>query len=530
MEIQKLPFEQVNAFSQKDIAYATANPALRSFYKYDVSLETFAQVIEDKKQDNINRSVLVEVLKEQYARIDTTQAVLDNIDALGTPETFTVITAHQPSLCTGPLYYVLKIASTINLTRQLNQKYPGHTFVPVFVVGGEDHDFEEINHFRLFNKEFTWENDEMGAVGMMQTKNIQKLLPELKEVFGNSEHASRVYEVLERAYTQNELYGRAAIQLTNDLFQQYGLVVCGMNHPKFKRLFIPAIEEEVFNQPSKDYVEKASAALEEAGFSGQAFPREINFFYLRPNSRERIVEEDGIFKVHGTDLSFTPEALKQEIQDHPERFSPNVVMRPIYQETILPNLAYIGGGGEISYWLERKEQFAHFDLNFPMLIRRNSALWIDKGSKKKIDKLQLTLADLCMETEALIKVFIKKNTENEINLAQEKGLLKDIFEQVKGKVAAVDQSLVKTVMAEHAKQEKSLEQLQGKIMRAEKQRFEVSLNQIRSLKEKLFPNNGLQERRDNFLNFYLKHGDHFFDLLITHLDPMDKAQMIVFLE
>ncbi len=530
MEILKIPFQKVNAFSDKDIAYATENAALRSFYKYDVTLDAFAEVIADKKKDQTNRTVLVEVLREQYEKFPTTEAVKANIEALLEPNTFTVITAHQPSLCTGPLYYIYKIASAINLSKQLNAQYADHHIVPVFVTGGEDHDFEEVNHFHLFGKTYTWENEESGAVGLMKTETLQPVLAELKDTLGDLETAQSIFLKIEKAYTENEFYGDAAIQLTNDLFQDYGLVVCGMNHQKLKAQMIPVIEEEIFEQPSKGFVEKAQEALEDAGFSGQAHARDINFFYLTANRRSRIVKEGESYKVLDTDLSFSEAALRKEIQEHPERFSPNVIMRPIYQELILPNLAYIGGGGEIAYWLERKAQFAHFKINFPMLIRRNSVLWIDKGSAKKMKKLDLSLDELLTETETLIKHFVKENTENEISLAEEKNQLLAIFEQVKEKVADVDQTLVKTVMAEHAKQEKSLDQLQGRIMRAEKQRFDISLNQIRSLKDKLFPNNGLQERHDNFLNFYLKYGPTFFETLIEHLNPLDKAEMVVVID
>lgn len=530
MEIKKIPFQQVDAFSHKDVSYASEHPALRPFYKYPVDLNSFEGVIQDKKKDPIDRTILVEVLTEQYKNLSTTGIVEEHIAALKDENTFTLVTAHQPSLCTGPLYYIHKIASTINLARQLNKEFPSYKIVPIFVMGGEDHDFDEINHFRLFGKTLTWQNDEQGAVGLMNTQNIIPLLAELKEILGTGDTAQSIYETVYNAYATNALYGQAAIQLTNDLFKKYGLVVLGMNHPKLKRRFIPIIEEEVFNQPSKRSVEQATVRLEDAGFSGQAHARDINFFYLTEHYRARIIEENGIYRIHDTDLTFTKEALKAEINAHPERFSPNVIMRPIYQEFILPNLAYIGGGGEIAYWLERKEQFQHFNINFPMLIRRNSVLWIDKGNAKKMAKLNLSLEQLFTETEALIKQFVKSNTENEISLGEEKNELKKLFEQVKSKVATVDQSLVKTVMAEHAKQEKSLEQLQGKIMRAEKQKFEVALNQIRGLKDKLFPENGLQERKDNFLNFYLRYGNQFFDLLVEHLNPLDKAQMVVFID
>ncbi|MEN0050690.1 MAG: bacillithiol biosynthesis BshC, partial [Bacteroidota bacterium] len=264
------------------------------------------------------------------------------------------------------------------------------------------------------------------------------------------------------------------------------------------------------------------------GFGGQAYPREINFFYLADQIRSRIVLEEETYKVLDTDLSFTRAQMEQEIENHPERFSPNVVMRPIYQEVILPNLAYVGGGGELAYWQERQTQFAHFGVNFPMLVRRNSALWIDKGNAKKLNKIGFNIATIFGDTEELIKVYVKENTENELSLKQEKLRVQQIFEGVVSKAIEIDPGLKKTVLSEQAKLLNSISALEAKLMRAEKNRHEITINQIRSLKERLFPS-GLQERHDNFMAYYLKQGDTYFQMLKEHLYPLDK-RFLVFLE
>ena len=527
MNITKIPFQEVTQFSKKDKAYVNPPAALRPFYKYETSIESFAQVIQDKKNDQTNRHILVEVLEEQYQKFDPTPVVKENIEKLKATTTFTVTTAHQPSLCTGPLYYIYKIVSAINLAKSLKKAYSSFDFVPIFVTGGEDHDFEEVNHFHLFGKTLTWENDEKGSVGMMGTASLNEVLNELKSLLGASENAQKIYQIIHEAYTANSKYSDATIHLTNKLFEDDGLVVLNMNHNKLKNAFSTIIAEEILKRPSQAFVEIAAQELEEIGFSGQAHPREINFFYLRNQIRERIVFENDRYKVLNTDISFSEAEIEAEIGSFPERFSPNVVMRPLFQELILPNLAYIGGGGEIAYWLERKKQFEHFGINFPMLIRRNSVLWIDRGSAKKMDKLSLTIHDLLQDTEDLIKRFVKINTENELSLHNEKTAIQQGFDKIKEKATEIDQSLATAVLAEAAKTLKSLGQLEGRLMKAEKQKHEVSINQIRSLKEKFFPGNGLQERYNNFIEFYLKYGDDFIGTLKKHLDPMQKELIVL---
>lgn len=527
MKIHKIPFASVPQLSSRDKAYAIEQEELRAFYKYAPKMESFAQVIEDKSRDAINRSLLVKVLEEQYAQLSPSDAVTKNVSSLSQTNTFTITTAHQPSLFTGPLYYIYKIISTINLTKSLKEHYPAYHFVPVFVTGGEDHDFEEIQSVNLFNRALTWENEEKGSVGMMQTATLQPLLAELKEILGASENAQHIYQVIAEAHTQNAVYSKASVQLVHELFKNDGLVVLNMNHRDLKAQFREDIIKELELQPSLALVNEAHDKIGKIGFKPQASPRAINFFYLKDQLRERIVEEEGVYQVLNTDYRFDAEAMRQEVEQHPERFSPNVIMRPIFQERILPNLAYIGGGGELAYWMERRAQFDYYKVNFPMLIRRNSVLWIDRSMVKKMKKLELSLHDWFGETEGLIKLFVGKQSEAELSLEQQKTDLALVFDSVKTLAQKINPTLEKTVLAEQAKQLKSLEHLETKLIRAEKQKHEVSLNQLRKIKEKLFPANGLQERKDNFIPFYLKYGAQFFEVLKAHLHPLDKNFIVI---
>lgn len=527
MEILKIPFEKVPQFATKDIEYVNSKADIRPFYKYDVTLEAFAQVIKDKQQNKTNRPVLVDVLRAQYVKITTSDTVRQNVEALLDEQTFTVTTAHQPALFTGPLYYIYKIISTINLAEALRQKYPDNNFVPVFVNGAEDHDFEEVNHANIFGKNVEWTSGETGSVGMMKTETLTSALEALKDILGESDNAQHLYQLIETAYTSYDTYAQATVHLVNALFKEQGLVVLDMNNAQLKRLFVPIMEDELLYQTSHQFVEKTQQELEKVGFGSQAHARDINLFYLRDQIRNRIVLEEETYKVLNTDYTFGKDEMLKELQTHPEHFSPNVVLRPLYQELILPNLAYVGGGGEIAYWLERKSQFEHFGINYPMLVRRNSVLWIDKGSEKRMQKLDLTVQDLFEDTELLIKKYIAANAESELSLAEEKEALEKLFEQAAAKAESIDPTLKKAVLAEGAKQVKSLEQMESKIVRAEKQRHETALNQIRSLRDKFFPNNGLQERTDNFTQFYLKYGDEFFTVLKDNLNPLDKRFVII---
>lgn len=527
MTVTTLPFEEIPQFSGRDKAYTLQDQRLAPFYKYPASLDSFSRVIEDKSRENCPRELLVRVLRQQYSELERTPAIEQNIESLLKSSTFTVVTAHQPALFTGPLYFIYKIVSTIRLARAVSAANPSAHVVPVMISGGEDHDFDEINHAHLFGKKLVWENEETGSVGRMRTASLLPLLDELLQLLGESGAAQALREKLEGAFRRFESYGHAMQAFVSSLFKDQGLLVLNMDHPELKRHFIPHMRRELLERPSQALVAQTQAELESLGFSAQAFARPVNLFYLSEGIRERIEGEDGIYKVVNTDLSFTEAALLEELEAHPERFSPNVVMRPLYQESVLPNLAYVGGGGELAYWLERKRQFEHFGVNFPMLVRRNSVVWVDGNSAKRMDKLGLDLRALLGDTEELVKAWVHEKSEQELSLSAEKQALARIFEGIVQKAEATDPTLAGAAKAEEAKQIKSLEQLEARLVRAQKQRFETELNQLRGLKEKLFPGNGLQERHDNFIPYYLRHGDAFFDVLLNNLDPLATDLIII---
>lgn len=530
MTVERIPFTEVPQFSKRDTDYATAQPELREFYKYDVDIEAFDRVMRDKDRDNTDRELLVDELEKQFEALPEIKAVRNQLGHLRSRQTYTVITAHQPSLFLGPLYFVIKICSTINLTRRLNERYVNRHFVPVFITGGEDHDFDEINHAYVYGNRIEWQNEESGPVGAMSTRTLGPALDRLLDILGDRETARGIYEIIERAYTDQESYGMASVRLVHELFGEYGLVTVDMSRPAFKRAFMPMMERELFDSVSQPLVEKAQGQLAERGYSEQAHAREINLFYLGGDDqqlRNRIVRNGDSYSVVDTAWQWTAGALREELRKHPERFSPNVVMRPLFQELIFPNLAYVGGGGELAYWLERKEQFEAFGLNFPMLVRRNSLLWIDGSNQKKLEKLDLDYRELFREADLIIRDYVAEASDNELSLGEEQGRLKEIFDGIATKAEEIDPTLKKAVMSEHAKLAKTVGNLEGRLRRTEKQRFDTAMNQIRKLREKLFPKGGLQERHDSFLNIYLQEGPAMFDTLIDTLDPLTPGLVVI---
>ncbi len=456
-----------------------------------------------------------------------TDQQFDNIEALSSKHTFTIVTAHQPSLFGGPLYYIFKICSVINLCKQLNKHYDDYHFVPTFISGGEDHDFDEIDHMHLYNKTVKWNRDASGPVGRLDLEGLDIAIEDLAGIIGTSLHAIEMIELLKSCKNGAKTYGDFVFRFVNKLFGKYGLIVLDMDNVAYKKQFSEVLKRELLEGISKPYVVKTQEKLLKNRFKAQAFPREINLFYLGAGGRQRIEKKQNGFYILKTDLVFTEAEIIEELENHPENFSPNVIMRPLYQESIVPNLAYIGGGGEIAYWLERKSQFKAFGVFYPMLIRRNSAMILNKGDVKIMDKLNLSIEDVFKEEQELISAFVAKQSPVNLSLTDEKNSLKTTFNSIATKSKEVDPTLEKSVLAEMSKLLKNVNNMESRMERAVKAREDINVKKINKLKQKLFPNNGLQERFANFLPHYISIGPDFFDVLIENLNPMDRKFVVL---
>ncbi|POY36572.1 bacillithiol biosynthesis cysteine-adding enzyme BshC [Solitalea longa] len=520
MDCTLVNYSSTGFFSKNLTDYLSNASKLNNFYTYQPKLESFKQIIADKSAENINRTVLVEVLKDQYDSIGNGPWD-EAIEALLLPTTFTVTTGHQLCLGTGPLYFIYKIITTINLAKKVEQANPGNRIIPVYWMATEDHDFEEINHFNLFGKKVCWELEAKGATGRLSTESIEPLLQELKSILGESEQAKELATLFESAYIHEKNLADATRVFVNELFGKYGLLIIDADDTRLKKQFSPIIKQDIIDQHSYQLVNKTVEALEKIDNHIQVKSREINFFYLDDQLRERIVFENNCYRVLNTNIGFSKEELEKEIDQHPEKFSPNVIMRPLYQECILPNLAYIGGGAEVSYWMELKSTFSHYQLNFPMLVLRNSALIVDEASKKRLQQLSLETKNLFTETNKLIDIFVKQQSSNELNLDAEIQKFEKAFIQVAMKAQNIDPTLAGSVEAEKTKFFNSLKGLESKLAKAEKKKFEQQTSQIVKVKEKLFPNGSLQERVENFMPQYLKFGNGFIDMLADNFDPLD---------
>ncbi len=512
MQHQTLPLADTRAFSSFFLDYIRQKESLRPFYHRFPAPANFKHQINEKSKTfpQSHRDSLTSVLKKQYDGLVISDAVASNLDSLSDSKTFTITTGHQLNIFTGPLYFIYKIVTVINACQQLKDSYPDYHFVPVYWMASEDHDYDEIKYFRLYDKKYVWETAQQGAVGRFATSGFDKLLAEIP---GD-------VTIFKDAYLKNKTLAAAVRHYVNALFGEYGLMVVDADDAKLKTLFTPVIEDDIFNNTTVNLVNGTNEKLADLGYKTQVFCRDINFFYLDDNLRARIEKQNDRYVVVGSDLSFSPDEIKELISQAPEKFSPNVILRPLYQEWILPNLAYVGGPAENIYWLQLKKVFDHHGTTFPMLMPRNFALIVDYPVYRKLGKTGLDMAMFFEDKNTLFNQWTIKHSKTNLTVSSERTAIRELYRQLKQRAESIDPTLGPFAAAEGMRVMNSLEKVERKFLRAEKRRHDDKLRQIEAVKDALFPNGSLQERTDNFLNFY-QQDKRLISRLIQHLDPFE---------
>ena len=373
-------------------------------------------------------------------------------------------------------------------------------------MASEDHDFDEIKSFRLFGKNYHWTITPSGPVGDIDPKGLKSILKELPE---------RV-KLFENAYLKSRSLSEAVRIYINELFGKYGLLILDPRDKELKSAFVKIIEDDIINNSIKKIEQKKDTNCK---YKPKVNVRRINFFYVKKNMRERIIKNNKGFEVNNSSIKFSEQDIIKEINQNAESFSPNVIMRCLYQQTILPNVTYIGGPSEIEYWLQFNRFFKFYKVPLPVLIPRNFAILIKDKIKKSIDKLNINFNDIFLEKSQLEKKVLKNQSKNILELTKEKTNIEKEMNEILSKSKKIEMSMKGKILVLKKKTLKEINNIEKQLIKQEKKNHQNSLNELEKIHSKLFPDNKLQERKDNFLNYYLSD-KNFIEDLINNLDTL----------
>jgi bacillithiol biosynthesis cysteine-adding enzyme BshC len=527
---EQVAYPLTGYFSSLVSDYLEANKKLAPFYTHQPNIDGIKESMAARDLFNTPRVALVDALNKQYQNTQASELVSANIQSLVNNKTYTVTTAHQPNIFTGPLYFIYKIAHTIALSRSLEKQIPGSRFVPVYYMGSEDADIEELGFVTVGGQKLVWQTNQTGAVGrMLVDAELLSLIQLIEGQIGVSVHGTAWISLLKQSFTIGKTIAQATFEIVNHLFVEYGLVVILPDSDNLKTLFTSVIEKELTTGFSNKAVQQTIQELS-AHYKVQAAGREINLFYLQDNKRERIVQTSNGFEVTAIGLQFTKEQILEDVKNNPSCYSPNVILRGVFQETILPNIAFIGGGGELAYWLELKQVFAEAAVPYPVLLLRNSFLLVPAKHAQQLHKLQMSTISLFKGLQVIIDNFVKEHTTNHLQIDTQIAAIDAQYTLIKEQAGRIDASLVQHIEALAHQQGQKLLQVQKKMLRSEKRKFETEQQQITKIMDQLFPCGSLQERVENIADWYKIYGTHFVRAIVENSDDFSKGFTLLYLK
>jgi bacillithiol synthase len=467
------------------------------------------------------RQNLVKVWDQQIGSY-ASKSQLENLRILQNENTFTITTGHQLTLFAGPLYLIYKVLHVVRLAEEFNKSQEDFKAVPVFWMASEDHDFDEVKSAHLFNQKLTWESDQTGPVGRFDMSDFSEVSSEFKAFFEGKE--TEIKELI--AISEKSDYASYLQEFISKLFADFGVLVLQPDSRELKTEFVPVILREISSNLAHHAVQNTNKLIESIGYKPQAQARDCNLFYLKSGERLRIEPVEGGLAIDGK--VYSQEEMIELVNQEPENFSPNVILRPVYQETILPNLVYVGGGGEMAYWIQLKGVFhAHHTL-FPLIQQRVSLQLVDGALKKRMDKLAWADERYFESKDELKKVFLKENESDDLDLS----VLYTEFDRLRStmieKAKSIEATLESFAEAETVRMKKQLESFEQRLVKQLKQRHEQSLQSIDFISERIIPENGLQERHFHWLQFAPSGAyNQLLNRINAEIDPFETELIVV---
>lgn len=520
-------------FSELFFDYVYEFTEVHKFYRYDFrNSHSYQTILEKLTGQPVDRATLTRVLTDQNTLFGSPQKTFEHIALLERPTTFAVVTGQQVGLFGGPLYTVFKTITTIKLAERLKTRFPECDFVPVFWVEGEDHDFAEMNNTAVFDTESKAARIEylpggqmpernLGAIGELKfDESLEQTYAVLESYLQKSEFTDELLKKLRECYAPGKSFNEAFTAWMNYLFEDYGLVFISSNHPDLKRLLSPLFLKEIAEFPGTSQLVIDTSAELEGRYHAQVKPKSVNLFMFHKGGRYLIEPRENDFSLKGTRHFLQRDELLAIAQNSPELLSPNVILRPLAQDTLLPTAAYVAGPSEVAYHAQLGPVYDRFGITQPIVYPRASGSFIEERLERSMERYNLELAAFFDDTDRIIVTVLEQIAEVNVEeiFASTNRLVHDALNELKFGLKEIDQTLLGALEGMKSKIDGNLDVLKEKTFAAQKRRNDVAIRQIEKAANSLLPNGNLQEREINVIYYMNKYGPDLVKWLTAELD------------
>jgi bacillithiol synthase len=467
------------------------------------------------------------------------EAAAGTLSALG-DGALAIVTGQQVGLLGGPAYTLYKALTAVRLARWATSML-GRKVVPLFWMDSDDHDFEEVRHAYVLSAESALVELTAGAadadgrlpVGALELDaGIGDVLSSASEALPASEFKETVLAALRECYapgrTLTEAFGSWLLTLTRGT----GLAVVDPTLPALKRAAARLFQREASEgSRSSQLVRDTTDRLVALGYHAQATPADshLNLFYASP-SRVPVTMVDGGFRLSSDGDAVSAREMERLVSDHPERFSPNVILRPVYQDTLFPTLSYVAGPNELAYFAQLGDVYRHFGVTMPLVAPRASFTIVERAQARFLERYEVDVTRLDSNDESLLNEILRRHTPPQLeeDLSRARNCIQEITAALERDLAPVDPTLVGTVVSTRGKLLHHLKELESKTLRAVKRKNDTVRTQFLSTRTALFPGFDMQERKLSPLVFLNKYGWHFSKLVEESADPSVKSHLLLY--
>ena len=502
------------------------------FYTNDFrNKENYLKIFKNVAENRRNLSPdISELLTRQYSQLKPCNLTQQNLKKLSDKKTLAIVTGQQLGIVGGPLYTFYKIITTIKLSRFLSERYDDYNFVPVFWLEADDHDFNEVRSVKIIDegnslltigyKEEIEEDDLKQSVGLISLdSSINEFFDKLNRSIKETEFKSVIFDRLKNFYKEGKSFKEAFRDLVFNYFDEYGLLIFDPQDDEVKKLLKPIFKKEITDfRIHTEQLVQVSATLEEL-YHAQVKVKPVNLFLSVDEGRYSIEPVENEYRLRRKRKSFTQEQLLELLENEPDKFSPNVLLRPICQDYLLPTAFYIAGPSEISYFAQIKPLYDLYNITQPMIYPRSSATILENSIANSLEKYSVEITDIFIDVESIKKKIINSVEETSVDemFSGISNQIETTFDQLKEKLLDLDKTIADSSNRYRDKILSTVSELKSKAEKAQQKKYEVTLRQIDRAAVHLFPNSNLQEREINFIYFANKYGDEFLRKIFDEL-------------
>lgn len=504
-----IDFDKVDFYSPLIRDYLSGELKSKGLVNWDYSKDQL-QKNKSRSYDSKTRAIVAEAIRNQYSSFDLTEAEAANLNLFEQENTFSITTGHQLVLLGGPLFFYSKILDVINLAKDLSEEES--PVVPMFWMASEDHDFEEIAKVNLFGKVLECPGENKGPVGRITGDYFQDFLKDVNEIIGEGEQFQSIKSIINKAFQEGQNLSEITRIFVRELFKDEGLLIIDGDDKQLKELFTDVVVKELKSQVGFNSSKTQIEALSKE-YKIQVNPREINLFYIEDDVRLRIVKSEDGFTTPDGEYNWSEAEMDEIIANRPQSISPNALLRPVYEEVLLPNIAYVGGAGEIAYWLELKPVFDAFEVSFPTPLIRKANFIIPEKLLNWLENNKLELTDLFGDLDLLVNDFAKSVSTSTIDLSEEENQLKAFYKALLAKGKSINPQLEKVVLGEEKRALGALKNVEKRFLNADKQNYEQQINKLKNIHSKFFPGGAAMERVNSYIPEIASNKSEFTKLL-----------------